>query len=105
MNKLVKKVIIYSMVGIMQIGFGASIIEASPRDNNRYQEQRYEDNHKNREQKIREENERHEREMQRRHNESERGWHDRQEREKDHHEEIMRTLGGLALLAIVLHNN
>lgn len=104
MNKLAKKVIVYSLVGIMQIGFGASVIEASPRD---YQHDRQEQHRrdKDREHRIREENRRHEQEMRRRHHESEREWRDRQQREKDHHEEIMRTLGGLAILGIILSNN
>ncbi|CUH96844.1 hypothetical protein P22_2955 [Propionispora sp. 2/2-37] len=103
MNKLAKKVIVYSLVGIMQFGFGASVIEASPRDHHDWQaHHRYD---KDREQRIREENRRHEREMRRRHHESEREWRERQQREKEHHEEIMRTLGGLAILGIILSNN
>ena len=105
MNKVAKKVIIYSMVGIMQIGFGASVLEASPRHDDGDRWHRYEERQHDRDRKIREENERHEREMQRRHNEEEREWRERQDREKEHHEEIMRTLGGLALLAVILHNN
>ncbi|CUH97198.1 hypothetical protein P22_3325 [Propionispora sp. 2/2-37] len=70
MNKLAKKVIVYSLVGLMQFGFGASVIEASPRHHDGH---RYEDSQR--------------------------------EREREHHEEIMRTLGGLAILGIVLHNN
>jgi hypothetical protein len=104
MKSIVKKVIIYSMVGIMQLGIGASVIEASPKHyDNHYQ--RYNEHHKSREQRIREENQRYGCERQRRHNEEEREWREREQREKEHHEEIMRMIGGLAILAIVLDNN
>lgn len=106
MKSIVKKIVVFSMIGVMQVGIGAATIEASPRHhdnpNERY-ERRHHDN--DREQRLREEKARHEREMQRRHYESEREYKERQEREKDHHEEIMRTIGGLALLAMILNNN
>ena len=108
MNSLIKKTIVYSMVGIMQFGLGAATLEASPRHDDRQAEARYEDDHDrrdhDRQKRIREERKRHEREMRRHHNENEREWRERQEREKAHHEEIMRTLGGLAILAIILNN-
>lgn len=102
MNKLVKKGIIFSMLGIMQLGIGASVIEASPRHN----DQRYEHhwNDRDRDHRIQEERERHEREMQRREHEEEREWKERQDRERAHHEEVMRTIGGLALLYILTNN-
>jgi len=101
MNNIVKKGIIYSMLGIMQLGIGASVIEASPRHNDH---QRYEHHQSNRDHRIQEERERHEREMQRREHEEEREWQERQDREKAHHEEVMRTIGGLALLYILANN-
>ena len=33
MNNIVKKIMIYSLAGIMQLGLGATIIEASPLHN------------------------------------------------------------------------
>jgi hypothetical protein len=42
--------------------------------------------------------------MQRRDYEEEREWHERQDREKAHHEEVMRTIGGLALLYLLTNN-
>jgi Ni/Co efflux regulator RcnB len=100
MKSVVKKVVIYSMIGIMQLGLGASVIEASPRYNDQHQEQRHED----RRQRIQVERDRHEREMQRRDYEEEREWRERQDREKAHHEEVMRTIGGLALLYLLTNN-
>lgn len=94
MNSLVKKVAIYSMVAIMQIGLGASVIEASPAHH-----------HSDREHRIQVENARYERAMMRHEYESERAWHERQEREKAHHEEEMRAIGGLALLYLLTNNN
>lgn len=112
MKNMAKKIVVFSLIGLMQVGVGASITEASARYDNNHSEHRYEErckdhhnnNHHNRERRIQEENDRHEREMRRLDYENEREYRERQEREKEHHEEIMRTLGGLALLAIVLNN-
>jgi isoaspartyl peptidase/L-asparaginase-like protein (Ntn-hydrolase superfamily) len=100
-KNIAKKIIIYSMVGIMQVGLGASVIEASPRHNDNRYEHRYE----SRDHRIHAEMERHEREMARRDREEEWQWRERQEREKEHHEEVMRTIGGLALLYLLTNNN
>ena len=105
MKNMIKKSIIVALVGIMQVGIGAATIEASPRHDNAPRYESHDNRHdQDREQRIREEKERHEREMQRRDFESERDWKERQDREKAHHEEVMRTLGALAVLAVVLHN-
>ncbi|MCC5466010.1 hypothetical protein [Pelosinus baikalensis] len=97
MKAFVKKGIIYSLIGIMQLGIGASVIEASPKHENRHHKQHWD----NRDHEIQEERARHEREMERRDHEEEWQWKERQEREKEHHEEVMRTLGGIALLYIL----
>ncbi|EIW21717.1 hypothetical protein [Pelosinus fermentans] len=97
MKSFVKKGIIYSLIGIMQLGIGASVIEASPKHENRHHKQHWD----NRDHEIQEERARHEREMERRDHEEEWQWKERQEREKEHHEEVMRTLGGIALLYIL----
>jgi len=100
MKSFVKKGIIYSLIGIMQLGIGASVIEASPKHEDKHHKQHWD----NRDHKIQEERARHEREMERRDHEEEWQWKERQEREKDHHEEVMRTLGGIALLYILTNN-
>ncbi|AJQ28712.1 hypothetical protein [Pelosinus fermentans] len=100
MKGFVKKGIIYSLIGIIQLGIGASVIEASPRHENRHHKQHW-DNRDHRDHEIQEERARHEREMERRDHEEEWQWKERQEREKEHHEEVMRTLGGIALLYIL----
>jgi flagellar biosynthesis GTPase FlhF len=100
MKNIVKKIAVYSMVGMMQIGFGASVIEASPLHNEGSQQivqMDNRDNHDNerqreRDRRQREENERHEREMRRHHHESEREWHERQEREKQRHDNTMHEI-------------
>ncbi|HEY3423216.1 MAG TPA: hypothetical protein VGL27_00355 [Negativicutes bacterium] len=106
MKNIVKKVTIYSMVGIMQVGFGASVIEASPlyndesqrivqlehrdhRGNDRHRDHERQREHDRRE---REENQRHEREMRRHRHESYRDWHDRQERERRRHDNTMNEI-------------
>jgi hypothetical protein len=100
MKGFVKKGIIYSLIGIMQLGIGASVIEASPKHENKHHKQHWD----NRDHKIQEERARHEREMERRDHEEEWKWKERQDKEKAHHEEVMRTLGGIALLYILTNN-
>lgn len=101
MKNTMKKVIIYSMAAIMQIGFGASVIEASPQHNDQYQEQkRYEAreyDHGQREHQMWKENDRHEREMKRRENEDEYKWHERQQHEIERHDQKARELREVAL--------
>ena len=103
MNNLVKKLVIFSLIGVMQLGLGVSVTEASAH-HGKHHEQRYEHHDNDREHRIQEERDRHEREMQRREHESEYEYRDRQDREREHHEEVMRTLGALALL-VILNNN
>lgn len=115
MKKVVKNLMIYSIVGIMQIGFGTSMLEASPL--NTYEPQQIQlngrdhrghDNDRRHEhdERMRRENERHEREMRRHHGESERAWHERQERERHRHDEEMREIGALLIgIAIGASNN
>lgn len=97
MKKLVKKIVVLSMVGVIQIGFGASAIEASPLHNasvtmldNRHHD-RYEREHK-RHERERIENERHEHAMERRHHESYHEWRERQHYENRRHDENMRRI-------------
>ena len=73
MKNITKKVIIYLMVGMMQIGLGASVIEASPSNQDRNEA-------------VSIENERHEHAMERRSNESEQDYAERQSRENQRHE-------------------
>lgn len=95
MKNIAKKAIIYSMVGIMQVGFSVSVIEASPQHSPQQIIQL--DNHDNdrqreHDERLRQENERHEREMRRRDNESDQEWHERQKREKKRHEDALRDI-------------
>lgn len=97
MKNIIKKVVIFSMIGMMQIGLGASVIEASPRHNNPAPVQEKDDRHDrdkghDRHARERVEKERHEHEMERRHHENEREWHERQRQEKERHEENMRRI-------------
>ena len=79
---------IYSMVGLMQLGLGATVIEASPLYNDGSQRIVQLDNRHD--QRQREENDRHGREMRRHHHENDRVWHDRQGRENQRHENARR---------------
>lgn len=95
MKNIIKKIAIFSMAGLMQIGFGASIIEASPLHNEIVPMQQQDGRHnrdQDRHERERIENERHEREMKRRPNEGEREWHERQRHEKERHEENLRRI-------------
>ena len=96
MNNVVKKIVIFSMIGIIQIGSSASLLEASPLHNELTPQQQGGDRHDRHDQDRREreriENERHEREMKRRPNENDREWHERQRQEKERHEENLRRI-------------
>jgi membrane protein involved in colicin uptake len=89
MKSVVKKIAIYSMIGIMQIGFGASVIEASPLQNDPSPMQQRFDRPGQRQgwhERERIENERHEREMKRRPHETRKQWRERQKHENERHE-------------------
>jgi len=102
MKNIIKKIAIFSMVGMMQLGLGISAIEASPlHDNSAPMQQQY-----NREQgpqegkrfehgaqeRERAENERHEREMKRRPHETRKQWHERQIHENERHERALHEI-------------
>jgi hypothetical protein len=113
MNSIVKKVVAFSLIGLMQAGLVAPVVTEASSRNDRHYERRYE-NHdngyhrgfdKDREHRLQEERERHEREMERHDYESDWEYHERMEREKEHHEELMRMIGGFAILSIILNND
>lgn len=82
MNSTAKKIMIYSMAGIMQVGLGATVVAASPLYNDGSQQiVQLDDRHD-------QENIRHEREMRRHDGENDRDWHDRQDRENRRHEQF-----------------
>jgi len=85
MNNITKKIIVYVIVGALQIGLGASVIEASPQYKGLAAMQQQDDD-QDRHEAERIENERHERAMERRPNESDREWEERQNRENERHE-------------------
>jgi ABC-type Zn2+ transport system substrate-binding protein/surface adhesin len=102
MKGVVKKVIIYSLAGIMQVGLGATVIEASPLYNDDSQRiVQLDDRHDEHDRRQHEENRRHEREMRRHDHESERDWHERQERENRRHDDAMRDIEAFLLGAII----
>lgn len=80
MNNIVKKIAILSIIGLMGLGLGTSVLEASP------PMQQLDDQEQVRHEAERIENERHEQVMERRLNESEQEWNERQRRENERHE-------------------
>lgn len=106
MKNIAKKLAILSMVGVMQLGLGASVIEASPqykepatmqqqqsdRNDQRQDGPQKDRSEKDRQERERIENKRHEQEMKRRPNESEKEWHERQKPEKERHEMELRKV-------------
>ena len=93
MNRMTKKLMIYSLAGMMQLGLGASVIEASPLHIDGTPGIVQLDNgHGNRDEQKRQENNRHQREMQRHNHESDRDWHDRQQRENQRHDNTMNEI-------------
>lgn len=113
MNSVVKKTIVFSMIGIMQIGWGAAVTEASPLFTGNAQQRIIQvdrphgDNDRQREhdERMRKENERHEREMKRRPHESDRDWHDRRERENKRHDQQLREIAAFLLGVVVGNSN
>ncbi len=88
MNGVTKNIMIYSLAGIMQVGLGETVIEASAFNNNDIQIvqlDRHDEQRENAEWR-RHESERHEQEMRRHQHENDREWHERQERENRRHE-------------------
>lgn len=96
MKGIAKKVIIYSMVGLMQVGLFATVVEASPshEEMSRFEQQRehHQEWERERAHRIREENERHERAMKRRPFESRREWRERLRHENERHERAIREI-------------
>lgn len=84
MRKIMKKIMIYSMVGMMQLGLGATVLEASPLHHENSQRIVQLDD------RQQQENERHEQEMRRHHHENVREWHKRQCQENERHERYIR---------------
>lgn len=110
MKNIGKKAIIYSMLGLMQVGMFSSVAAAAPgpmHDNGtqRIEYLNHHDRHDHRDEerrrkhdeRMRRENERHEREMRRRHHESEREWHERQERERERHDREVRDIAAILI--------
>ena len=107
MNNMIKKMMIYALVGMMQLGFAATVTEAasfrgeSVRRINMDNRERRHDEHNERkrqhDERKREENERHEREMRRRQHENEHEWRERQARENERHDA---ALHDIALLLV-----
>ena len=110
MKNLTKKIMILGMVGIMQVGFGITVSEASPAHASDSHRIEHFDNRQNDEwqqkhdERIHREDERHEREMKRHHGETEREWHKRQERENQRHEDNLREIEAL-LIGVVIGAN
>ncbi|TWH48471.1 hypothetical protein [Sporomusa sp. KB1] len=102
-----KKVIIYSMLGLLQVGMLSSVAAAAsgPLHNDGSQriayldrdDRRDDDRQRQHDERKRQENERHEREMKRRPHEGEREWRERQEREKDRHDRALRSVAALLI--------
>ncbi|SMD15838.1 hypothetical protein [Sporomusa malonica] len=98
MKDMVKKIIIFSMVGLLQIGMMASLAEASPKyeKHQRYEHRRNNhDSHmweRENNRRIHAENARHEHEMRRRPFESKKNWHKRQQREIERHKQAIREI-------------
>ncbi|MBP2651803.1 MAG: hypothetical protein H6Q74_2628 [Firmicutes bacterium] len=104
MKNVAKKMMIYSLAGIMQIGFGTAVLEAAPYDGGSQQiiqvkdgDQSNNDQRRKHDDKQREENERHEREMRRHPGESDQEWHDRQDRENKRHNDALRDIANILI--------
>lgn len=96
MKIVAKKVIIYSMLGLMQIGMFSSVAAASPRQEEPPRFEQRNDHHQDwereRAHKIQEENDRHAKEMKRYPFESKKHWHERQKQEIERHERAIHEI-------------
>jgi len=97
MKIVAKKVIIYSMLGLMQLGMFSSVAAASPRQEEppRFEQRndhQQRDLEKEKEQRLHEENKRHEQEMKRHPFESKKQWHERQKQENERHERAIHEI-------------
>jgi hypothetical protein len=109
MKSIAKKIMIYSLAGIMQVGLGATVVAASPLYNDGPQrivqlDDGYNhdgDRQREHDRRQREENDRHEREMRRHDGESERDWHERQRIENERHEHAMNDIESFLLGFVV----
>lgn len=106
MNFIGKKVIVYSMLGLLQAGMFSSIAAPAPAplhiDSSRItyldrDDRRDDDRRRDHDDRMRKEKERHEREMKRRPHENEREWRERQEREKERHDQSLREIATLLI--------
>lgn len=116
MKFVAKKAIIYSMVGLLQVGMFSSVAAAAPgsihnngsnrmayhqrdnrHDHNNEQKRKHDEQKRKHDERKRQENERHEREMKQRPHESEREWRERQRQEKDRHENALREIAALLI--------
>ena len=110
MKMEMKKIVVYSMLGLLQVGMFSSVAAAAPGplhndgsqriaylDRNDHDRNRDQDRRRNHDERKRQENERHEREMKRRPHESNRDWKERQEREKDRHNQALREIAALLI--------
>ncbi len=98
MNNMAKKLMIYSLVGLIQVGLGATIVAASPLYNDGSPRIVQLDNRHDRE---RQENNRHAQEMRRHNGENDRDWHDRQARENQQHDNTMNEIAAGVLGFVV----
>jgi membrane protein involved in colicin uptake len=108
LKKIIKNIAIYSMIGMMQVGLGVSISEASPlhnwyttpqqydqdnhdqdQDRDRHEQERHE---KERHERERIERERHEHEMERHEHEDEGAWRERQRIENERNADNVRRI-------------
>ena len=114
LRNITKKIIVFSMIGIIQTGFGAAVLEASPMDFNNHQEVSLDDWHDGHDghddgrdrqiehdRRMHEEHERHERDMRRHDHESDRDWQDRQDRENDRHNNALNDIAALVAGVVI----
>ena len=116
MKFVAKKAIIYSMVGVLQVGMFSSVAAAAPgvihnngsnrvayhqhdnrHDRDNEQKRKHDEQKRKYDERKRQENERHKREMKQRPHESEREWRERQRQETDRHENTLREIAALLI--------
>lgn len=102
MKNISKRIVIYSLVGILQCGIGVSALEASPQHADYLIQQSSENQGHDRDKRLQEERNRHALEMKQHQHENEQTGRERRERENGRHNKTIETILGVAVISAIL---
>jgi len=94
MRSITKKILIYSLISIMHVGLGTTVMEAASLYPESPQQIRLDNDQNQQDERQRQENIRHQIASQRRPNENDQNWQDRQRHENQQHDNTMSEIDG-----------